>query len=215
MPPPFPTGDEADTRAAIMAATYVAISKHGYSELSMQKIADEFEKSKSLLYHHYDGKDDLLLDFLRFMQERFDEYTDVSGDGNARDGLYRFLSLFFPHFEDRDRAFDGIDAGMARMYIELRAQAAHSTDYLREFERSDDLVRERLVEIVERGIERGEFRDVDPEAVADFLRHLVSGALLHRVTATDDHALVLVRRELEWYVDGRIIREQTDSTTDE
>ncbi|MFB6114247.1 MAG: TetR/AcrR family transcriptional regulator [Halodesulfurarchaeum sp.] len=208
MTPTLPGGhDEGDTREAIMAATYVAISKHGYAELSMQKIADEFEKSKSLLYHHYDGKDDLLLDFLEFMQVRFDEYTNITDDTDPRAGLYRFLSLFFPDFGERDTAFAGIDEGMARMYIELRSQAAHNTAYLEEFQESDDLIRDRLVEIIERGIERGTFHDVDPEPVADYVRYLVSGALLHRVTSRDNHSLVLARKELEWYVTERLLRE--------
>jgi AcrR family transcriptional regulator len=59
--------EPADTREAIMQATYRALRAHGYARLTIQRIGDEFPKSKSLLYHHYDGKDDLLLEFLSYM----------------------------------------------------------------------------------------------------------------------------------------------------
>ena len=43
------TDGAVGTRAAIMEATFEALSKHGYADLTIQTIADEFEKSKSLL----------------------------------------------------------------------------------------------------------------------------------------------------------------------
>ena len=39
-----------DTQTAIMDATYRALCEHGYSNLTIDKIDAEFEKSKSLLY---------------------------------------------------------------------------------------------------------------------------------------------------------------------
>ncbi len=62
---------EEGTRAEIMDATYEALRKHGYAELTIQTIADEFPKSKSLLYYHYDAKDDLLVDFVDWLVEEF------------------------------------------------------------------------------------------------------------------------------------------------
>ena len=61
------------TREEIMRATYLALCEHGYASLTIQRISDEFPKSKSLIYHHYDGKDDLLIDFLEFVLERFEK----------------------------------------------------------------------------------------------------------------------------------------------
>ena len=41
-----------DSTDDIMSATFRALSKHGYASLSMQDIADEFDKSRSLLHYH-------------------------------------------------------------------------------------------------------------------------------------------------------------------
>ena len=93
---PLPVDPDGDTRLEILAATYAAIDKHGYAALSVQHIADEFPKSKSLLYHHYDGKDDLLLDFLEFLQSQFESFTDVSTVGDPDERLDAFLDVFVP-----------------------------------------------------------------------------------------------------------------------
>jgi AcrR family transcriptional regulator len=71
-PGPF-VGDPADTKEVIMRATYRALKRYGYAELSIGRIADEADLSKSAFYNHYDGKDDLLLSFLDFMLERIAE----------------------------------------------------------------------------------------------------------------------------------------------
>jgi len=47
-----------------MSATYRALREHGYADLTIQQIADEFEKSKSLIYYHYDTRTELLVAFI-------------------------------------------------------------------------------------------------------------------------------------------------------
>ncbi len=76
-------GEEpVDTNAEIMWAVYRALSKNGYPELTMSQIAAEFEKSKGLLYYHYDSKEAILNDFFTHLCERLetslvdDEYDD-------------------------------------------------------------------------------------------------------------------------------------------
>lgn len=68
------TGSEVsgDTREAIVRATYRALCANGYADTTISAIAAEFEKSKSLLYYHYDGKDDLLEEFLRFVLDQLE-----------------------------------------------------------------------------------------------------------------------------------------------
>lgn len=71
---------DPDVRNAIMTATYEALCAHGYTDLTAQDIADRTDKSKSLLFYHYDSKDDLVADFLVFLRELFDERFDDTDD---------------------------------------------------------------------------------------------------------------------------------------
>ncbi|PSP70021.1 TetR/AcrR family transcriptional regulator, partial [Halobacteriales archaeon QH_9_66_26] len=65
------TASRDDTQAAIMDATYRALCEHGYADLTIQTIADEFDKSKSLLYYHYDTKDEILIGLLDYLLGQF------------------------------------------------------------------------------------------------------------------------------------------------
>lgn len=187
--PPF-VEDPSDTREAIMAATYVALRTHGYADLTIAKIGQAFEKSKSLLYHHYDSKDELLLEFLEFMLERFEDAVPFELDGTAEEHLDAVLDYVLSAPEGA--------AGFNRAMSELRAQAAHDPAYRDHFTRSDRFFRERLADLVRSGVEEGVFREVDPEATAAFLHALFVGALLQR--ATTDEPTDAVRQEADAYV---------------
>ncbi|MFB6124864.1 MAG: TetR/AcrR family transcriptional regulator [Halanaeroarchaeum sp.] len=183
----------SDTREEILAATYRALCEHGYASLTVQRIADEFPKSKSLLYHHYEGKDDLLLDFLSFMLDRFEETVPDADADEPAEALASLVNrvLAVPLPEDR-REF-------SEAMVELRAQAAHDPRFRDHFTNSDALFRARIASIVRRGVETGAFREVDPEAMATLLVATLTGTMTQRVTGEEDVAPA-VREELSRFV---------------
>ncbi|QAU12403.1 TetR family transcriptional regulator [Halorubrum sp. BOL3-1] len=75
-----PFAEPADTREAILGAAFRALREHGYASVTIQRIGDEFDKSPSLVYHHYDGKDDLLLDLLGFLLDAFEASLAASAE---------------------------------------------------------------------------------------------------------------------------------------
>lgn len=151
--------DRTDTEVAILDATAAALVEHGYAELSMAKIAAEFEKSQSLIHHYFDDKEGLLAAFLAFQRER------------VRDRLSEFPDAPGPRFEAIvDRRVRGFDEWardeMTAAYMELTAAAARSEPIRRELTALDDLLREEIAATVAAGIEDGTFVDVDPDEVA-------------------------------------------------
>lgn len=173
-------GDEpADTREALMRATFRALREHGYADLSIQRIADEFEKSKSLIYYHYDDKDALLLDFLDYMREQFTERTsETIGDDDLPpdEHLWHIYEHLFPDGADEDRA------NFLVALFELRTKAPYNDDYRERFTRMDELIKNRFAAVVDAGTESGVFRDVDPDATAEFLLSAFNGAMMQFVT---------------------------------
>ncbi|MFC6903801.1 TetR/AcrR family transcriptional regulator [Halalkalicoccus tibetensis] len=201
MPPRTFNGDPEGTREELMQATYRALREHGYADLTIERIGEEFEKSVSLVYHHYGGKDELLVDFLGFMLEEFEAASDVDDDADPRERLWTAL----------DRARSGPldeDAEFTSALTELRVQAAHDPAYREQFDRTDRLFRERYAEIIRSGIERGVFREVDPESVADLLVTTVDGAILQ--VATTDRPVDPALDELEAYVRTRLLEDGVD-----
>lgn len=196
----FAAAAEDDTRAAIMRATYDALTSHGYANLTIQRIADEFEKSKSLLYHHYDGKDDLLVDFLRFMLEHWEAKAECRADEAPQARLEELL--------DRVAAveLDEETAAFTAAMEELRGQAPHDVAYREQFSEHDRALRERFADIIAEGIDDGAFHAVDPETVAEFLLTTVNGIRIQRVTRDDDGGVAAARAELEEYLEARLYR---------
>ena len=74
----------------LMAATYRALCAHGYADLTMQRIADEAGKSKSLLHYHYGTKQELLVAFLDYLFDRF-EARVAATEGDAPETRLRVL----------------------------------------------------------------------------------------------------------------------------
>jgi len=184
-----------------MEATYRALCGHGYTNLTIQRIGDEFPKSKSLVYHHYDGKDDLLLDFLAYLLEHFEAKVPREEYEDAAAHLQAVIEYVLPDDLDEERR------DFTSAMIELRAQAAHDPEYREHFTRSTEFFHRRLAAIVERGIEEGVFREVDPDRVASLLLATIDGARLHRATADVEGTIPAVREELREYTRTQLLAE--------
>ncbi|MFD1515513.1 TetR/AcrR family transcriptional regulator [Halomarina rubra] len=165
-----------DTREAIMKATYRALRDNGTADLTIQNIADEFEKSKSLLYYHYETKDDLLIEFLSWLIDRNAEFLE----GDDVETTEEFVSAMIPRDVDDERA------GFRAAFVQMRAEAASDPAYREQFTQYDRLYRETLVGLIEQDVEAGRLREVDTDALADVLLSTIDGAMLRYATTDDD-----------------------------
>ncbi|SFC20724.1 transcriptional regulator, TetR family [Halobiforma haloterrestris] len=202
-----------DTHTQIMRATYEALRKHGYSELTIQRIGDEFPKSKSLIYQHYDAKDELLVAFLEFLLERLEEDMPIDGEfDDAREHLRTLVDYALPDsFEPEHVDFmEAIEA--------LRGQAPHDDAYREQFAATDDFHRSHVADVIRAGIDQGVFRDVDPERTADFIVATIHGARNQRATTETHEPVRAAREELEAYLRTRVFvddAEESDASASE
>ena len=216
-----PFAEPADTRQAILGAAFHALCEHGYADLTIQRIGEEFDKSPSLVYHHYDGKDELLVDLLGFLldgfeasvsegafdmvpRERLDTYVAATTDPNSIPGEY------------------GPDGRFMTAIVELRAQAATDDAYRDHFDRSDRVfgsflertVREAATEVQEgaRGEERADATadPVPPAEVASALQTLAVGGMFRWTTTTDDEWADDTRRGIRRHLELVLPRVDTD-----
>ncbi|GAA0555418.1 TetR/AcrR family transcriptional regulator [Halorubrum ejinorense] len=215
-----PFAEPSDTRQAILGAAFRALCEHGYANVTIKRIGDEFDKSPSLVYHHYDGKDELLIDLLEFLLAEFEasiagERRSEAGEaGSAVDPSDAFnrsareqLDAYLTATTDPS-ALDDEYAPGARFFTvmtELRSQAANNEAYRDHFDRSDrvfseyleGIVREAAAEVAAEDAADGstgpdpEAETVDPAEVAATLQTFATGSTF-RLTTT---------AEAEW-VDG-------------
>jgi len=188
-------------KTAIMQATYTALSKHGYEKLTIQDIAEEFERSRSLLYYHYDGRDDLLVDFLEYVLHEFLEQLP-DGEGSAQKQLETLVETLLPTTLD-----EGVYQVQLAMF-ELRVNGPHNEAAREQYLQVDREIKERLKKIFARGIESGEFTHIDPDIEAELFLSILTGTRTRRLTVYKPEESIAELREA---INTQIERIKTDS----
>ncbi|TQQ82741.1 TetR/AcrR family transcriptional regulator [Halonotius terrestris] len=199
--------EPTSTREAIMHATYDALHKHGYAGLSISRIAEEGDFSKSTFYHHFDDKDDILLSFADFIIVQFERGFELESTGGPVEDLYVFLNFALgthPLAADRPDSVERMG-----VWIELRSQSIHDPAFAEKFTETADKYIDHLTGILAEGIEQGVFNDVDARKMATFLLTIVDGAILEVTTRTDD-LRPLVWEKMDEYIRDNLIRGDVD-----
>jgi len=171
--------EQAATDDEIMDAVYRALCEHGYAELTMRDIADECSKSKSLLHYHYDTKADLLVAFLDDMLTSYEERTACTGDDSPAERLVEFVAQFVFSPDEDDRV------SFHLALLEMRSQGPFEERIQRQLDRSDELLRGRVADILDDGIEAELFEPVDVDRAAALLVATLDGARTRQITLDD------------------------------
>ncbi|WP_435075461.1 TetR/AcrR family transcriptional regulator [Halorubrum sp. HHNYT27] len=170
--------DQPSAADEIMDGVYHALRSHGYADVTMQDIADECSKSKSLLHYHYDTKEDLLVAFLDEVITDSAARIRAHADDPPIDRLVGFIGWFVFETDAVDREAFHI------ALLELRTQGPFNERIREQLVRSDRLLRGTVADILESGIEAGVFRDVDVEETAALIVATVDGARTRQITLT-------------------------------
>jgi len=203
-----PFTEPSDTRQAILGAAYRALCEHGYADITISRIGEEFDKSPSLVYHHYNGKDELLLDLLEFLLDGFEEsISEGEFDLSPRERIDTYVTATTdPNTLTDEHVPDG---QFLTAMVELRAQAANDDAYRDHFDRSDRVfhafleqsLREAAVEYSRSTPEPTTAEPIDPAEAAAVLQTVATGGMVRWVTTTDrawvDHSRAGVQRYVE------------------
>jgi AcrR family transcriptional regulator len=217
-----PFAEPTDTRQAILGAAFRALCEHGYADLTISRIGEEFDKSPSLVYHHYDGKDDLLVDLLGFLLDGFEASMSTGEfDMTPRERLDAYVAATTdPGSVDDEYA---PDAQFLSAIVELRAQAASDDAYRDHFDRSDRVFEAFLERSVreaaaldaagsgdaragERPPDADERAIITPAEVASTLQTLATGGMLRWATTADRDWVDDTRRGARRYLETMLPR---------
>ena len=199
-------GRSDDTREAIMDATYRALCSHGYADLTMQAIADEFEKSKAAIHYHYDTKDDLLAAFLEYLLDRFldrlrFDAADLEDPDARLEAIVDALLFGLDEHTSGERGAHGhtdeSDRELHTALLEIRAQAPHRAVFREQLTANHTLIEDLLAETIADGIEQGVFRDRDPHRTARLVLATMLGGRVYDLTLDDRDVAADVRATLD------------------
>jgi AcrR family transcriptional regulator len=185
-----------DTREVIMEATFRALSKHGYKDLRMRDIGEEMEMTRQVIHYHFDGKYDLMSSFLEYIIDQYEGSVEVDADADPREELDARIDqcLFGPEFEQ----FTHWDR--MQVYHELFVYAQRDERHRETFNEHYESIRGSIVDVVERGIEEGTFREVDAERFGQLVTDIIHAARGRRIALGHEDAPEETRTAIDEFV---------------
>ncbi|MDB2252668.1 TetR/AcrR family transcriptional regulator [Halorubrum ezzemoulense] len=201
------TRDQSDSNWSaaeedIMEATYSALLKHGYADLSIARIGDEFERSKASIYHYYDSKDDLLVTLLEFTVDQFESSLNTEASQNPAQDLKQLIDkLLSPHPLEDSHQFQAVLVG-------FRSQALTNTRIRAQFTQVDEYLATTIQELIDRGIAEDVFHDVNASQVAEYILATINGVMYSRLTTDRGDAIAAAHTSLISYLDSELIAER-------
>jgi len=192
-----------DTREEIMEATFRALSEHGYKDLRVRDIGEEMELSRQVIHYHFDGKYDLLSSFLKYVIDQYEGSVEVAADMDPRSELDARIDqcLFGPEFDE----FTHWDR--MKVYHELYAHAQNDEEHRELFDEHYARLRASIVDVIEEGIERGVFRNVDAERMGQLVTDVIHAARERRLSLGHDDAPAEAREAIDEFVLDSLERE--------
>jgi AcrR family transcriptional regulator len=155
------------TPERLIEATRELLWERGYGGTSPKAIQQHAGAGQGSMYHHFTGKPDLALAAIRRTATELRAAAEVAfeGDGTAYERIAAYL------LRERD-VLRGCPVGRLTMDPEVIASA----ELRAPVDETIDWLRGRLAEIVQEGLDRGEFRaSVIPEEIAAAVVATVQG----------------------------------------
>jgi AcrR family transcriptional regulator len=171
--------DMTRKQSHIIRTTYRAISEKGAHRVSLQEIADRAGVSKGIILYHFNTKDQLMLQTMRWVLERNAERIRkaIATETNPTRQVLVMIEVIFRN-PDANRRF-------YLTYLDLLDHAARVAEFSRLNATFHSIVNSLYAEVIHSGVEAGEFHvdDVDEAAIA--LRAIVDGLFLQWVQEED------------------------------
>lgn len=172
-----------ERRNQILEAAVTVFAQQGFHESRMDDIARQAGLSKGALYLYYKSKDAIIAALLKYLfaqeSKRLQAFVEADNTRSVRERIvsltHQLTALMKWMSAMRPIAFEFYAVAGRQKEVRLFLR-----DYYREY-------RVKLGSLIQHGIERGEFRVVDAEAIATTLIALYEGhALLFFVDPQDD-----------------------------
>jgi AcrR family transcriptional regulator len=146
---------KADRPKEILEAAFTEFSRNGYATTTLDQIAERAGVTKGTIYVYFENKEHLFISMVRDITEAaFDTVDDMfdTHGGSTADLLRLQFSFIYEHLVDDYRKRE-----VMRMLIAEAPRFPELTD--RYYQEILQPCVERLKQVIQRGVDRGEFRD--------------------------------------------------------
>ena len=191
-------------REEVVRAVRTALAKHGYADLTTKTVAAESEKSEAFFFYHYDTKDDLVLAFVDWAAGRLTGRLDAFDDADPVTRLYAVVDCLLP------APGEAPDPGVNVAMMELLAHAPFNEAFHERLSAYERAVLDDVAGVLRDGVEKGVFRDVDPENTASFLLMTSDGTAGAVMALGMDDVGRATRERAFDYLDRVVLAEDVD-----
>ena len=165
-----PSPDAPDARERILKAATELIASDGIDEVRIARVANRARASTALVHHYFSTREELLAQALLQSFELAADERFVAGPAaaaSATEGLAIAIDECLPTPGEGEREWI--------LWLELWLRAAREPELRPVAGRMYESYREWVARVIRRGVENGEFREVDPGEVADLAMALFDG----------------------------------------
>jgi AcrR family transcriptional regulator len=161
-----------ERKVQILSAAEDVFTKKGFDEARMDDIAEETGLSKGTLYLYFKSKDDLIIAILdRIFQREFRQLENLNQEGlSATDAMWKLTDMVTKDILGLIRlipiVYEFLALAFRNKYVQ-QALKKYINRYL-----------DILIPIIQRGIDSGEFRQVNAREVAIAGSAIIEGTLL-------------------------------------
>ncbi|MBS3790562.1 MAG: TetR/AcrR family transcriptional regulator [Candidatus Thermoplasmatota archaeon] len=143
----------------ILEAALKIIQEEGYTNLTIRKISGEIGVSEAAIYKHFNSKEEILNDLATWIFEK----NQIDVDEEEKSDEFEVLKQII-----REK-FNILEENPYFTAVLFQDELFREYDSIKEkFDSHREKTEEALIDIVERGIEKGKFsNDVDPEVFAE------------------------------------------------
>jgi AcrR family transcriptional regulator len=185
----IPATSEAERRLILLKAAFREVAEKGFSEVTLEDIADRAGVSKGVTLYYFESKEDLFRQLFGWLidsiHERMRQAVDSVSDPVEK--VRALVALIFPS-PSKNRAF-------FRAYVDFCGLAARRESFRAIGERFYSGCREIDQGIVTDGMRRGEFVVRDAGEAASTVRAIFDGLMLQWLTENDPEGTFTVYRD--------------------
>jgi AcrR family transcriptional regulator len=164
-----------ETRGRIKQAALKLFAEKGYDPTGVAEICLASEVSKGAFYHHFPSKQSIFLELLKKWLEDLDSELGrvMDTSRSVPEGLLAMASQMQGVFSAAD--------GRVHLFLEFWQQARRDPEIWKEFIAPYRRYQDFFARIIQKGVEEGSFRSVDPAVAGQALVALAVGILVQGV----------------------------------
>lgn len=179
----------SEKQELIVRTAYEVMSERGVDRMSLQDVADEAEVSKGIILYHFNTKENLVLTTMRWLLRRVEQRIRafIEDAHRPEERIEAMIDAIFVGPEANRRFY--------LTYIELLDHAARFEPFSELHATFQTIVNGLYAQVVQEGVDAGEFAVSDVDEAGAVLRALIDGLFLQWLLERDRDATYATYRE--------------------